>query len=63
MSDGRQRTVNLQVQVVPVTGNESEFWEPSDTLVAWGVAEMVFGVDRDSGWKVTSVRPLDEEQS
>lgn len=48
------RTVIVEVTVVPDPDNDSLFWEPSDTLVAWFVGERLFHESKD-GWHVESV--------
>lgn len=55
----RERKVLLEVTVVPEEGNESDFWEPNDTLVVWGIAEKVLGKDC-GGWKVHQIVTVEE---
>lgn len=54
----KQVTVLLEVVVVPKDGNDSDFWDPSENLVSWGIADQVLGFEKD-GWKVQSIRPVD----
>lgn len=51
-------TVLLEVTVVPKEDNDSDFWDPSENLVSWAIADQVLGMEKD-GWKVQTVRPSD----